>query len=113
VTEKTTGQKETSNQVVFMVRRDANKIEIRQAVEKLLNVEVKAVNTDRLPRQVEACRSRALAAPELEEGHRDARGRPRRRVLRERSTISSSLRWRSKLDGHQGLQADLALVAGR
>jgi large subunit ribosomal protein L23 len=45
VTEKTTGQKETSNQVVFMVRRDANKIEIRQAVEKLLNVEVKAVNT--------------------------------------------------------------------
>jgi len=45
VTEKSTAQKETSNQVVFMVRRDANKIEIRQAVERLLNVEVKAVNT--------------------------------------------------------------------
>lgn len=45
VTEKTTSQKEEGNQVVFMVRRDANKIEIRQAVEKLLNVQVKAINT--------------------------------------------------------------------
>lgn len=45
VTEKTTVQKEEANQVVFMVRRDANKIEIRHAVSKLLNVEVKAVNT--------------------------------------------------------------------
>ena len=45
VTEKTTIQKEDNNQVAFRVRMDANKIEIRQAVEKLLGVEVAAVNT--------------------------------------------------------------------
>lgn len=45
VTEKTTLQKEDNNQVVFRVRRDANKIEIRRAVEKLLGVKVTAVNT--------------------------------------------------------------------
>ncbi len=45
VTEKTTIQKEDNNQVAFRVRMDANKIEIRQAVEKLLGVEVSAVNT--------------------------------------------------------------------
>jgi large subunit ribosomal protein L23 len=45
ITEKTTLQKEDDNQVVFMVRRDANKIEIREAVEQLFDVEVTAVNT--------------------------------------------------------------------
>ena len=45
ITEKTTAQKEDANQVVFMVRRDANKFEIRAAVEKLLGAEVKTVNT--------------------------------------------------------------------
>ncbi|MBU0552705.1 50S ribosomal protein L23 [Myxococcota bacterium] len=45
VTEKTTLQKEDNNQVVFMVRRDANKIEIRAAVETLLSVRVEEVNT--------------------------------------------------------------------
>lgn len=45
VTEKSTSQKEASNQVVFLVRHDANKIEIRAAVEKLLGVQVVGVNT--------------------------------------------------------------------
>jgi large subunit ribosomal protein L23 len=45
VTEKTTFLKEDNNQVAFQVRRDANKIEIRKAVEKLLGVQVTAVNT--------------------------------------------------------------------
>lgn len=45
ITEKTTIQKEDNNQVVFRVRRNANKIEIRKAVEKLLGVKVTAVNT--------------------------------------------------------------------
>lgn len=45
VTEKTTVQKDDNNQVVFRVRRDANKIEIRKAVEKLLGVKVTSVNT--------------------------------------------------------------------
>lgn len=45
VTEKTTALKEDRNQVVFLVRPDANKIEIRTAVEKLLGVQVTGVNT--------------------------------------------------------------------
>jgi len=45
VTEKSTAQKEDNNQIVFMVRRDSNKIEIRSAVEKLLNTKVASVNT--------------------------------------------------------------------
>lgn len=45
VTEKTTVQKEDDNQVVFRVRLDANKVEIREAVERLLGVKVSSVNT--------------------------------------------------------------------
>lgn len=45
ITEKTTAQKEDTNQVAFVVRKDANKIEIRQAVEQLLDVKVESVNT--------------------------------------------------------------------
>ena len=35
----------TSNQVVFEVARSANKVEIRDAVQKLFNVKVTSVNT--------------------------------------------------------------------
>ena len=45
VTEKTTIQKEDDNQVVFRVRPDANKVQIREAVERLLGVKVLSVNT--------------------------------------------------------------------
>jgi large subunit ribosomal protein L23 len=45
VTEKTTVQKEDDNQVVFRARIDANKVEIREAVERLLGVKVTSVNT--------------------------------------------------------------------
>ncbi len=45
VTEKTTILKEDNNQVAFKVRLDANKIEIRQAVEELLKVKVTGVTT--------------------------------------------------------------------
>jgi len=45
VTEKTTFQKEDDNQISFQVRTDANKIEIRKAVENLLGVKVTSVNT--------------------------------------------------------------------
>ena len=34
-----------ANKVIFEVSRDANKIQIRQAVEKLFNVKVESVNT--------------------------------------------------------------------
>ena len=45
VTEKTTSQKEDSNKIVFLTRPDANKVEIRSAVERLLGVKVTGVNT--------------------------------------------------------------------
>ena len=44
VTEKATAASE-HNQVVFRVRRDATKPEIKEAVEKLFDVKVKHVNT--------------------------------------------------------------------
>jgi len=45
ITEKTSVQKETGRVVVFEVARDANKIEIKQAVEKAFNVKVDNINT--------------------------------------------------------------------
>lgn len=45
VTEKTTIEKDERNVVAFVVNKDANKIEIKDAVEKLFKVEVAAVNT--------------------------------------------------------------------
>ena len=44
ITEKSTVQKEDSNQVTFEVDRRANRIEIRNAVQKLFNVKVVSVN---------------------------------------------------------------------
>lgn len=44
VTEKSTMASE-NNQVIFKVRRDATKPEIKEAVERLFKVKVKAVNT--------------------------------------------------------------------
>ncbi len=45
ITEKATLQKELGNQVVFRVDPRANKIQIKQAVEKIFKVKVKAVRT--------------------------------------------------------------------
>ena len=45
VTEKTTTLREDGKTVVFEVARNANKIEIKQAVEKLLGAKVSAVRT--------------------------------------------------------------------
>ncbi len=45
VSEKATMIAEKHNQVVFKVRRDANKLEIKKAVEELFKVEVERVNT--------------------------------------------------------------------
>lgn len=44
VTEKASGISK-SNQVVFKVRQDSNKLEIKRAVESLFNVKVKEVTT--------------------------------------------------------------------
>jgi large subunit ribosomal protein L23 len=45
VTEKSTTQKEASNQLSFEVDRKANRVEIRRAVEKIFNVRVLKVRT--------------------------------------------------------------------
>ena len=45
VTEKTTIEKDNKNVVAFVVHCDANKIEIKQATEKLFNVKVASVKT--------------------------------------------------------------------
>jgi len=44
ITEKSNLLKQAANQVVFEVHRDANKLEIKQAVQKLFNVKVAHVN---------------------------------------------------------------------
>ena len=44
VSEKTTAVAESSNQVVFRVRRDATKAEIKRAVELLFEVQVNSVS---------------------------------------------------------------------
>ena len=44
LTEKITGLRENANRVAFAVRPDANRIEIKQAVELALKVKVKSVN---------------------------------------------------------------------
>ena len=45
LTEKANMLREKHNQVIFEVSRDANKIQIKDAVQKLFNVHVTAVNT--------------------------------------------------------------------
>ncbi len=48
VTEKSTQAKEQDNKVTFVVRRDANKIEIARAVEEVFGVRVLEVRTIRM-----------------------------------------------------------------
>ncbi len=48
ITEKTTTQKETTNQVSFEVDRRANRVEIKRTVEKIFNVRVVGVRTMRI-----------------------------------------------------------------
>jgi len=45
VTEKTTDLREDANQIVFEVAEDANKIEIKQAIESLFKITVLQVRT--------------------------------------------------------------------
>ncbi len=45
ITEKTTIQKETHNQVTFEVDRHVNRVEVKRAIEELFKVRVAAVRT--------------------------------------------------------------------
>ena len=76
ITEKATARSE-HNQVVFRVRKDATKPQIKEAVERLFDVKVKSVNTLVRKGKVKAFRGtigsqsnskRAIVT--LEEGHR-------------------------------------------
>ena len=46
ITEKSTELREDKNVVAFEVARDANKIQIRQAIEKLLGAKVDSIRTN-------------------------------------------------------------------
>ena len=59
MTEKGSRLKEVGNQYIFEVDRDANKLEIRRAVEQQFNVKVKDVNT--MMRQGNAKRQRTMS----------------------------------------------------
>ena len=76
LTEKATRLREDENKVVFEVDEDANKIEIKDAVEKLFNVEVTNVNTSitrghmkRMGRGYARLRNKKKAVVTLKEGH--------------------------------------------
>lgn len=56
-TEKAYFQRE-SGQYVFMVKRAANKMQIKQAVEQIYNVEVTSVNVMNMPSKVNHTRGR-------------------------------------------------------
>jgi large subunit ribosomal protein L23 len=49
LTEKITALRETRNKVGFLVRSDANRIQIKQAVESVLKVRVERVNVMNVP----------------------------------------------------------------
>lgn len=59
VTEKGSAQSAKSNQYTLAVTQDANKIEIKQAVEKLFKVTVLKVNTLNVHGKVKLMRGRA------------------------------------------------------
>lgn len=64
ITEKATMLSE-KNQVVFKVRKDATKPEIKAAVEALFNVKVKAVNTMNVKGKVKRFRGRIGRRPDV------------------------------------------------
>ena len=75
----------THNQVVFEVARDANKVQIRDAVQKLFNVKVTDVNT-MVMRGKDRRMGRGYAQDaELEESDRDPQGGRRDRLLLRRA----------------------------
>lgn len=64
VTEKGTTLREKANQYFFEVARDANKIEIRRAVQALFQVKVREVRTMTLPGKIKRMGRYAGARPD-------------------------------------------------
>ena len=73
VSEKATALAEAGNQVVFKVRGDATKTDIRKAVELLFEVKVERVSVVRIPAKQKRFGQRAGARQALEESLRAAR----------------------------------------
>jgi len=61
VSEKATSAAESGNQVVFKVRNDATKTDVRRAVELLFEVKVERVNVVRIPAKQKRFGNRAGA----------------------------------------------------
>jgi large subunit ribosomal protein L23 len=59
VSEKATGLAEKGNQVVFKVRGDASKVDVRKAVELLFEVKVERVTVARMPAKIKRFGQRA------------------------------------------------------
>ncbi len=68
VTEKSTRVSE-HNQVVFQVRKDATKPEIKEAVEEIFGVKVKKVNTLILKGKVKGFRGRRGRRPDIKKAY--------------------------------------------
>ena len=94
ITEKTTVMREDGRTVVFEVARDANKIEIKQAVEKLLGAKVVGRSHRQRAWQDEAPGQVSRPPLRLEKGVREAQeGRSSRiswRGLESSSSVPSS-----------------------
>ena len=76
-TEKGVNLAEKKNQYLFSVRKDANKIQIKQAVEASYKVKVAAVNTQVVPGKLKRLRYQQGMTPDwkkalvtLKEGHK-------------------------------------------
>ena len=52
ITEKMTAQGDKFNRYGFVVAREANKLQIKEAIEKTYNVKVDAVNTQQYPGKI-------------------------------------------------------------
>ena len=82
ITEKAERDREALRQYAFEVHREATKIQVKQAVEKLFNVHVRGGPHHHRARQEQAGRPQHRPAPQLEEGHRDPQGGRDHRALR-------------------------------
>ena len=91
ITEKATMASE-HNKVVFKVRKNATKPQIKEAVEKLFDVKVKSVNTLIRKGKLKMFKNQARAAVRREARDRDARrGSPHRR---DHGIVREAVRWR-------------------
>ena len=70
VTEKTTEQMETENVYTFIVSKDANKIEIRSAVERMWDVTVDDVRTMRYAGKARSSQMARLSKNRVGKGRR-------------------------------------------